>query len=292
MSETNWVYIDGTFYPKAEAKISVFDHGLLYGDGVFEGIRAYDGLVFCLDEHLERLYASARAITLCPPLSMEEMAEAICETFRKNGMTSGYCRPLFTRGVGDLGLNPVKCPKASVIIAVSQLQLYPKECYEKGMDAVICATRRNVPTALSPQIKSLNYLNNIMARLEVNRAGVGEGIMLSADGYLAEATADNLFLVKKGELFTPPTSLGALPGITRRCVMDLAREAGITVKEPHLTSFDLYTADECFLTGTGAEVIPVHTVDGRMIGNGKPGPVTRQLITAFRNLTAQRGRKL
>lgn len=290
-TEERWIWIDGTFYAKAEAKISVFDHGFLYGDGVFEGIRAYDGNVFCLDEHIARLFNSARAIALEPPMSRSAIGDVIVETLKKNRLVSGYVRPIVTRGVGDLGLDPRKCPAASVVVIADTLQLYPKQFYDEGLEIAIVSTRRNLATALSPQIKSLNYLNNILARLEVNRMGVGEGIMLNHEGFVAEATADNVFIVSNGVIKTPAIPMGALPGITRGCVLELAREHGMSVLETILTSYDLYTADECFLTGTGAEVVPVRAIEGRTIGTGKPGPVTRQLIDLFRSITKTRGRR-
>ena len=285
------IYIDGTFYEEKDAKISVFDHGLLYGDGVFEGIRAYDGLCFCLDEHIERLFNSARAIALDIPVSREEFAEIILETLRRNELPSGYVRPIVTRGVGDLGLDPRKCPKPTIIVIADKLTLYPDDFYRNGLEIAIVATRRNIATALSPQIKSLNYLNNILARLEVNRMGVGEGLMLNAEGYIAEATADNIFIVRKGMIETPAVHCGALPGITRGCAIELARGAGLPVHEGNITSYDLYTADECFLTGTGAEIVPVRAVEGRPIGTGKPGPITCRLLDLFRELTKTRGRR-
>ncbi|RMH59043.1 MAG: branched-chain-amino-acid transaminase [Candidatus Hydrogenedentota bacterium] len=285
------VYIDGEFLPEEDAKISIFDHGFLYGDGVFEGIRSYEGLVFCLDEHIDRLYKSARAIALEVPIPRDEFADVIVETLRRNSLLSGYVRPIVTRGCGDLGLDPRKCPKPSVIVAADKLTLYPEEFYRDGLEVTFVSTRRNIPDALPPQVKSLNYLNNILGRLEVNRMGVGEGIMLNALGFIAEATADNVFIVKEGVLKTPTTSSGALPGITRSCVLELAREEGIPVEETELTPYDLYAADECFLTGTGAEVVPVRAVEGRPVGTGRPGPMTRKLIEKFRNLTKSRGRR-
>lgn len=291
------IYIDGQFYTKADAKISVFDHGLLYGDGVFEGIRAYDGLCFCLDEHIDRLYRSARAIALEIPISKSAFADIVIEVLRRNDLRSGYVRPIVTRGVGDLGLDPRKCPTPSIIVMADRLTLYPAECYEHGLEIAIVSTRRNLSTALSPQIKSLNYLNNILARLEVNRMGVGEGLMLNAEGHIAEATADNVFIVRgdfssgKPLIETPAVHCGALPGITRRCVMDLAARDGFEIRETTLTPYDIYTADECFLTGTGAEVVPVRAVEGRPVGDGKPGPVTKRLIELFREVTKTRGRR-
>lgn len=283
------VYLDGEWVPTEEAKISVYDHGLLYGDGVFEGIRAYNGRVFRLREHLERLYRSAKTIWLTIPLSMGEMEEAILETLRRNGLRDAYIRVVVTRGKGDLGLDPRKCPKPTVFIITDAIELYPPEFYEKGLEVITVATRRNIPTALNPGIKSLNYLNNILAKIEVIQAGLVEGIMLNAEGYVAEATGDNVFLVEKGHLVTPPPYVGILEGITRNAVIELARGMGLVVEERVFTQHVLYNADECFLTGTAAEVIPVVKVDGRIIGDGRPGPLTRRLMAAFRELTQREG---
>jgi branched-chain amino acid aminotransferase len=283
------IYIDGEFYEKEHAKVSVFDHGLLYGDGVFEGIRFYNGRVFRLEEHIDRLYDSARAICLSIPLDKAAMTEATLETIRQNDLTDGYVRLVVTRGAGDLGLNPALCPKATIIIIASKITLYPREMYENGLMVVTCATRRIPHGALSPMVKSLNYLNNVMAKIEAANAGAGEGLMLNEQGYVAECTGDNVFLVKRGQIFTPPISSGALAGVTRAVVFELAKEAGIPISEPDITRYDLFTADECFLTGTAAELIPVVTLDRRPIGDGKPGPVTRQLMTRFHELTQSTG---
>ena len=283
------IYIDGAFYAKADAKISVFDHGLLYGDGIFEGIRFYNGRVFRLKEHIDRLYDSARAILLDIPLSREEMTEAVLASCRENRLSDGYVRLLVTRGVGDLGLNPKLCPKASVIIIADSIKLYPEELYHNGLEVATCSTRRIAPAALSPSIKSLNYLNNILARLEASAAGAGEGLMLNEQGYVAECTGDNVFVLKNGRLSTPPISAGALRGITRDVVIEIAAELGYSVGEPNLTRYDLFTADECFLTGTAAEIIPAVKLDGRPIGTGKPGPVTARFIERFRELTRTTG---
>lgn len=282
-------WIDGTLYPKDEAKISVLDHGLLYGDGVFEGIRAYGGRVFRLDEHLERLWAGAKAIMLQIPMGREELKQAVLATLRANGLRDAYIRLVVTRGVGDLGLDPRKCPRPSVIIITDAISLYPPELYEKGMEVVTVSTRKNVHEALSPNIKSLNYLNQILGRLEVNRVGAPEGIMLSHDGYVAEATADNIFIVLRGALVTPPAIAGILVGITRNAVMELAAREGIPVEERLFIPHTLYNADECFLTGTGAEVVPVVRVDGRTIGGGLPGSTTLRLMKAFRELVQREG---
>lgn len=283
------IYIDGKFYPEAEAKISVFDHGLLYGDGVFEGIRFYNGRVFKLAEHFERLYDSARAICLQIPLDTAQMTEALLETIRQNEMRDGYVRLVVTRGVGDLGLNPKLCRTPTVFIIASPITLYPPELYQRGLDVITCATRRVSPGALSPAVKSLNYLNNIMAKIEANQAGAGEGLMLNEQGYVAECTADNIFVIKHGAVFTPPINAGALRGITRGVVFDIAAELGVNISEPNLTRHDIYTADECFLTGTGAEIIPVVKLDSRPIGDGKPGALTARFIAKFHELTQSGG---
>lgn len=283
------IYIDGQFYDKNEAKISVFDHGMLYGDGVFEGIRFYNGKVFRLKEHVKRLYDSAKAICLNIPLTPEEMAEALLETIRQNELKDGYVRLVVTRGVGDLGLNPLLCPKASVVIIAAKITLYPEEMYKNGLSVITCATRRISHGALSPMVKSLNYLNNVLAKIEAQQAGAGEGLMLNEQGYVAECTGDNIFTMKDGVLQTPPISSGALAGITREVVLEIAQKEGIKVTEPNMTRYDIYTADECFLTGTAAEVIPVVKLDTRVIGTGKPGPVTLGLIEKFHQLTASTG---
>jgi branched-chain amino acid aminotransferase len=286
------IYIDGKYYDEKTAKISVFDHGLLYGDGIFEGIRAYNGRVFKLKEHIDRLFYSAKAILLKVPKSPGEITGAVIETCRRNRIRDGYIRLLVTRGMGTLGLNPTRCKNPSVIVIADRIQLYPKELYEEGMEIVTAATTRNLHSAVNPAIKSLNYLNNILAKIEANNAGCEEAILLNAEGYVAECTGDNVFIVKGGQLFTPPLSAGALYGITRGVVMDLAREDGLTATEPNLTRYDLFNADECFLSGTGAELIPVVKIDGRVIGTGKPGPVTRRLVEQFRSLTKSSGESI
>lgn len=283
----NKIYIDGVFYAKQDAKISVFDHGLLYGDGIFEGTRFYNGRVFRLEEHVDRLYDSARAIGLTIPISKAEMMEATLESCRQNNLRDGYIRTVVTRGVGDLGLNPKNCPKATVIIIADTIKLYPAELYQNGLSVVTCATRRVAPGAFSPAVKSLNYLNNILAKMEAGNAG--EGLMLNEQGYVAEATGDNVFIVKKGVLLTPPVSAGSLGGITRNAVIELAEKAGIEVKEVMLTRYDCYTADEFFLTGTAAEIIPVVHLDERPIGTGKPGSITGKLIAQYKELTQASG---
>ena len=279
------IYIDGKYCDEKNAKISVFDHGLLYGDGIFEGIRAYNGRVFKLKEHIDRLFCSAKAILLDIPISHAEMMKAVVNTCRKNKLRDCYIRLVVTRGIGTLGLNPNRCKRGSIIVIADKIQVYPKEMYENGMAIVTVATTRNLHSALNPAIKSLNYLNNILAKIEANIAGVEEAIMLNSEGFVAECTADNIFILKGGKLYTPPLSAGALYGITRGVVMDMAQEAGIPVSEPNLTRYDVFNADECFLTGTGAELIPVTKVDGRVIGTGKPGPVTKSLVKSYHALT-------
>ncbi len=283
------IYLDGEFVSEADAKVSVFDHGLLYGDGVFEGIRMYHNRVFKLKEHIERLYWSAKAILLDIPMTQEEMIAATVETCRQNNLRDGYIRLLVTRGKGTLGLDPRRCPKPSVIIIAATIQLYPEKYYQEGLTIVTVPTTRNLVNSVNPAIKSLNYLNNILARIEANNAGVEEAIMLNSDGFVAECTGDNVFLVQKGKLFTPPLSAGALYGITRNTVLDVAKEQGIAFAEPNLTRYDVYNADEMFLTGTAAEIIPVVKVDGRVIGTGKPGPVTAKLLAGFQARTRTDG---
>jgi branched-chain amino acid aminotransferase len=283
------IYIDGQLLDEKDAKISVFDHGLLYGDGVFEGIRIYNGRVFRLTEHLQRLYACARAICLTIPISFEEMERATVETVAANGLRDGYIRLLVTRGVGTLGLDPNRCPKPSVIIIAAGIKLYPQEAYDHGLKLITCATRRPAPAALSPQVKSLNYLNNVMAKIECLQAGCDEGIMLNEQGYVAECTGDNVFIIKNGEVFTPTISSGALDGITRRAVMELLKKMGIPCQEVIMTRYDMYTADECFLTGTAAEALPAVMLDTRPIGTGIPGPTTLKIIAAFKELANSEG---
>ncbi len=283
------IYIDGELLERKDAKISVFDHGLLYGDGVFEGIRAYNGCVFRLDEHIERLYLSARAILLDIPRTQQEMRDIVLGTCSANGIVDGYIRLIVTRGEGDLGLNPDSCENPSIIVVADAIQLYPEEFYQKGLRIVTASTQRNLHNALSPAIKSLNYLNNVMARIEAGIAGCEEALMLNSLGYVTECTGDNVFVVRRGQLLTPPLEVGALYGITRSVTMELAREAGFQVLEQNLTRYDIYTSGECFLTGTGAEIIPVVGLDRRVIGEGIPGPVTRQLMAAYRKLTRTTG---
>lgn len=278
------VYIDGKLYAKEDAKISVYDHGLLYGDGVFEGIRSYGGRVFRLQQHLDRLWDSAKAIWLTIPISKEEMAKAVEDTLRVNGIQDGYIRLVVTRGAGTLGLDPNRCSHPQVIIITDHIALYPDELYRKGLEIVTVSTVRNHPAALSPRIKSLNYLNNILAKIEGLQAGCIEALMLNHKGEVAECTGDNFFVVRKGKLLTPPCEASILEGVTRDAVIELAREAEIPFQEAALTKHDVYIADECFLTGTAAEVVPVVKVDSRPIGDGLPGPVTRLLMERFHKL--------
>lgn len=283
------IWLDEQLVDEAEAKISVFDHGLLYGDGVFEGIRFYNGRIFRLEEHIRRLSDSAKAILIELPWTQEEICRFTCETVAANGLKDGYIRLVVTRGSGGLGLNPYLCPRPSMFIIASTIQLYPEEYYTNGLSIITCATRRPAPGALMPQVKSLNYLNNIMAKIEAIQANALEAIMLNEQGYVAECTGDNLFLVKNGQVLTPMISDGALDGITRNAIIELARKLGYQVVEKSLTRYDIYTADECFLTGTAAEVIPVIALDRRKIGTGAPGEVTKQLIQAFRELANSTG---
>ena len=276
------IYLNGEFVEKEEAKVSVFDHGLLYGDGVFEGIRLYDGCVYKLEEHLKRLELSAKAILLDLPMELDDFVKAVCETCRQNNLKNGYVRLVVTRGCGHLGLTPDGCGPPSVIIIADEIQLYPKELYEKGLRIISVPTRRINSSALPPAIKSLNYLNNILAKIEAKKVGFQEALMLNDKGEIAECTGDNVFIISNGIIFTPPLDAGSLRGITRAAVMDLAVELGHVVKEQALTRYDLWTAQECFLTGTAAEVIPCVEVDHRLIGDGIPGPVTRILMEKFK----------
>jgi len=279
------VHVNGKLYDKEDATVSVFDHGLLYGDGVFEGIRSYAGKVFKLSEHIDRLWDSAKAIWLEIPLSKQEMAKVIEDTLAANGIEDGYIRAIVTRGRGTLGLDPNKCSDPQVIVITDRIELYPPELYEKGLEIITVSTSRNHPAALNPRIKSLNYLNNILAKIEGLQAGCIEALMLNNKGEVAECTGDNLFLVRDGRILTPPMEAGILEGITRDTVIGLARDRGIDVREVPLTKHDVYIADECFLTGTAAEVIPVVKVDSRGIGNATPGAITRDLMERFHELT-------
>src|SRR5579862_1871042 len=283
------IYLNGQLVDKEKAVVSVFDHGLLYGDGVFEGIRAYHGRVFKLREHIDRLFCSAKAILLEIPMSHAHLMRAVVEACRVNKIRDGYIRLVVTRGVGTLGLSPNRCKNPSVIIIADKIQLYPPALYQKGMEIVTVPTVRNLHSALNPAIKSLNYLNNILAKIEANNAGCEEAILLNAEGFVAECTGDNLFIVKENQVLTPPLTAGALYGITRKVVLELATELGLKTAETNLTRYDLFNADECFLTGTGAEIVPVVKIDGRVIGTGKPGPITRKLVTEYHALTKNSG---
>jgi branched-chain amino acid aminotransferase len=281
------VYINGELVDKENAKVSVFDHGLLYGDGVFEGLRSYGGKVFRLEQHLVRLWNSAKVIWLEIPISKEAMAKAVNDTLAANGIKDGYIRLVVTRGAGTLGLDPNRCSHPQVIIITDKIELYPEDFYRNGLEIVTASTMRNHPGALNPRIKSLNYLNNILAKIEGLKAGCIEALMLNHKGEVAEATGDNIFLVRGGILQTPPLDAGILEGITRDAVIELARGAGIEVSEMPLTRHDVYISEECFLTGSAAEVIPVVKIDNRLIGDSKPGPITRDLMARFKKLTRE-----
>ncbi|OIO38140.1 MAG: branched-chain-amino-acid transaminase [Candidatus Omnitrophica bacterium CG1_02_49_16] len=285
------IYLDGKLVEKSEAVVSVFDHGLLYGDGVFEGIRSYDCLVFKLSEHLDRLFESARTLKLEIPLSKKALETALIDTLKANGLRDAYIRLVVTRGVGDLGLDPRKCEKATIFIIADKIALYPREYYEKGLVLATVPTVRNHPEALNPQLKTLNYLNNILAKIEATNAGVDEAILLNTQGYVTECTGENIFYVKDRWVVTPPTYVGILKGITRDAVMRLSKESGFRVEENPFTRHDLYTADEVFLTGTAAEIVSVVKIDNRMIGRGCPGKVTFQLMNEFKKLTLKEGVK-
>jgi branched-chain amino acid aminotransferase len=283
------IWLDGNLVDESEAKISVFDHGLLYGDGVFEGIRFYNGRIFRLEEHIRRLFDTSRAIVLNLPWTFEEICRFTCETVAANGLRDGYVRLVVTRGPGELGLSPYLCPKPSMFIIVTTIRLYPEEHYLNGLAIITCATRRPAPAALMPQVKSLNYLNNIMAKVEAIQANALEAVMLNEQGYVAECTGDNIFIVKNGTLLSPLISDGALDGITRSVMIELAAKLGIPFVERSLTRYDIFTADECFLTGTAAEVIPVTSLDRRTIGDGKPGTLTRRFLEAYHELVNSTG---
>lgn len=289
---TQWIYLDGQYVTKEEAKVSVYDHGFLYGDGIFEGIRIYDGNIFKCYEHLVRLYDSAKSIMLNIPLSIEEMEGVLVETIRRNELKDGYIRLIVSRGAGNLGLDPNRCPKASVIVIVEQLSIYPEEAYLNGLRTISVSQRRNIPDALNPKIKSLNYLNNILVKIQANHADVGEAIMLNSQGYVAEGSSDNIFIVKKGVVYTPPCYLGALEGITRNTIIELCEELGYKLKEEPFTLHDVYVADEVFFTGTAAEVIAVREVDGRVVGSGQAGLITLALLKRFREVVSQIGTKV
>ncbi len=280
------VYIDGEFYPKSEAKVSVYDHGLLYGDGIFEGIRAYEGTVFKLDEHLDRLYRSAHAMLLEISLTKDEMKKAVLDTLKTNNLRNAYIRLVVTRGVGDLGLDPRKCAKPTLIIITTRLiQLHSNDRKKDGITAMVSWVKRDPVDATTHEIKSLNYLNSILAKIEANIASVDEAICLDKRGFVSEGVAENIFMVRNGEIRTPPTTTGALPGITREVVIKLAKRLGYAMIERNMTPNELFNADEVFFTGTAAEIIPVRGINKRVIGNGKPGPITQQLIEEFFKLT-------
>lgn len=289
---SQWIYMSGEYVRKEEAVISVYDHGFLYGDGVFEGIRVYEGNIFKLDEHLNRLYDSAKSIMLQIPYSKEELREIIGETVRRNQLETAYIRVVVSRGAGNLGLDPASCANPRLVVIAEALALFPKELYERGVRLASVSSRRNRPDVLPPQVKSLNYLNNILVKMEANQAGVDEALMLNDQGYVTEGSADNIFIVKNGTILTPPTYLGALEGITRNAIIDLAEEKGYKVKEQPFTRHDVYVADEVFLTGTAAEVIAVVEVDQREVGDGKPGVVTNHLLSEFRKVTTTDGYKV
>lgn len=292
MATESIIFINGQFLPKSQALVSVYDHGFLYGDGIFEGIRAYNGNVFRLREHIVRLFESAKSILLTIPYSMEEIEESVCETIRQNDLRDCYIRLVVSRGVGPMGLDPFECPHANVVIIVEQIKMFPQEMYDKGMPIVTVPTRRNNTDALNPKIKSLNYLNNVLIRIEARRAGVFEALTLNSEGYVAEGSGDNVFVVKNGVLYTPPSYLGILEGITRQAIIDIATRLEIPVKEVPFTRHDVYIADEVFLTGTAAEVIAVTEVDGRVIGKGILGEMTKLLIKEFRKLVELDGTKV
>jgi len=280
------VYINGEFVPRSKAAISVFDHGLLYGDGVFEGIRAYNGSVFRLNEHLDRLYASAHSLMIKIPLSREEMRRGVMDTLKKNNMKDAYIRLVVTRGAGDLGVDPRKCSKPTVFIIVGSISVIPKEVAERGIRTIITWVRRDPVDGTSHEVKSLNYLNSILAKIEANNAGVDEAIILTSQGYLCEGTAENIFVVKGGEIWTPPAYTGALPGITQSAVFEIAKRMGLKIEERLITAHELFNADEVFFTGTGAEIVPVTEVNGRAIGTGKPGAITTKLRKEFQKFAS------
>lgn len=291
MVSDQWIFLNGEFVKKEDAKISVYDHGFLYGDGIFEGIRVYNGNIFRLQQHLQRLYHSAKSIMLDIPYSYEELSDIIIQAVQKNNFQNAYIRVVISRGEGDLGLDPLNCQKPQLVVIVEQLAIYPDELYESGLEIIATGTRRNAPDVLSPQLKSLNYLNNILVKIEANLAGASEALMMNGQGYVAECTADNIFIVKGQQLLTPPAYIGALEGITRGAILDIAEELGYEVKQEPFTRHDVYVADEVFLTGTAAEVIGVVKVDGRKIGDGTPGETTQQLLETFREQVTHDGVK-
>ncbi|QAS51558.1 branched-chain-amino-acid transaminase [Halobacillus litoralis] len=289
---SQWIYLSGEYVRKEEAVVSVYDHGFLYGDGVFEGIRVYEGNIFKLEEHLGRLYDSAKSIMLHIPYDKEELEEIIAETVRRNQLETAYIRVVVSRGAGNLGLDPASCAQPRLVVIAEALSLFPKELYERGVRLASVSSRRNRPDVLPPQVKSLNYLNNILVKMEANQAGVDEALMMNDQGYVTEGSADNIFIVKNGTILTPPTYLGALEGITRNAIIDLAEEKGYNIKEQPFTRHDVYVADEVFLTGTAAEVIAVVEVDQRKVGDGRPGVVTNHLLSEFRKITTTDGHKV
>lgn len=292
MVSDQWIFLGGEYVKKEDAKVSVYDHGFLYGDGVFEGIRVYSGNIFRFREHLERLYRSAKSIMLEIPYSYEELSDIIIQTVQKNNFSDAYIRVVISRGQGDLGLDPFSCNNPQLVVIVEQLAIYPKHLYNSGLEIVSVGSRRNAPDVLSPKLKSLNYLNNILVKIEANLAGASEALMMNNQGYIAECSADNIFIVKGNQMFTPPGYIGALEGITRGAILDIAAELGYEVKEEPFTRHDVYTADEVFLTGTAAEVIAVVKVDGRQIGDGTPGKATKTLLGAFRERVTSDGVKV
>lgn len=283
------VFINGKYYEKEDAKVSVFDHGFLYGDGIFEGIRLYSGNVFNLEKNIDRLFRSAKAIMLEIPYSKQEVMDAVCETCRQNNLTDGYIRLIVSRGAGALGLSPLSCEEPQLIIIADQIQLYSAELYEKGLKVITVATRRNSPAALPPMIKSLNYLNNILAKIEAQNLGYQECLILNNEGYVAECSGDNIFIITDGKIYTPPTSNGSLSGITRQTAMEIAVKLGFEMIEKSITRYDVWTADECFLTGTAAKLIPVVEVDSRVIGDGKPGKITAAMLKEFNSVVTKIG---
>lgn len=286
------VYINGKFYEKEDAKVSVFDHGFLYGDGIFEGIRLYSGNVFKLDRHIDRLFRSAKAILLEMPYTKQEVIDAVCATCRENKLTDAYIRLVVSRGMGALGLSPRSCSNPQMVIIADQIQLYPQELYDNGLKAITVPTRRNSSAALPPMVKSLNYLNNILAKIEAQNLGYQECLLLNNEGYVAECSGDNVFIVYEGKIYTPPTACGSLSGMTRETVIEVAKEMGYELIEKPLTRYDIWTADECFLTGTAAKLIPLVELDSRVIGDGKPGKITKALLEGFNKVVSVKGVKI
>lgn len=290
--EKQYIYINGEFFEKENAKISVFDRGLLYGDGIFEGIRLYNGVIFKCKEHMDRLYNAAKAVKIDIPVAKEEMEEIVAESCRKNQLQNGYIRLIVTRGIGDLGLDPSVCGKPEIICIAGDVRLYPEELYKSGMNAITSSQRRNKATIVDPQVKSLNYLNNMLAKIEANRAGAAEAIMLNEDGIVTECTGDNIFIIKNGVIYTPPIHVGILDGITRNTVIDLCKQMEIPIYEKEYTLFNVYSADECFFTGSAAEIIAVTNIDDRTIGTGKEGEMTKKLRDAFKTIREKDGKRI